>query len=150
MPLIDRPDRGGDPSLQVPDRLVFGLVAAMTLARRRKAPVRFVDQVVAANPRLVLVARGEPGPQRDGLALILRALPQPRLGGVAVGDGEGVGLAAGRGVEVQNSIVMVRPDPGQQPGDAVKACVQTCILAGAGQDWSKYGQGSRVRRRRIT
>src|SRR3546814_18232592 len=39
MPLIDRPDRGGDTSLQVPDRLVFGLVAAMTLARRRQAPV---------------------------------------------------------------------------------------------------------------
>src|SRR3546814_17337068 len=95
MPLIDRPDRGGDPSLQVPDRLVFGLVAAMTLARRRKAPVRFVDQVVAANQRLVLVARGEPGPQRDCLALFPSARPQRRLSGVAVRAGGVVCLTDG-------------------------------------------------------
>src|SRR3546814_11681461 len=89
-----------------------------------------------------LVARGEPGPQRDGLALILRALPQRRLGGVAVGDGEVVALAAGRGVEVQNQIDMVRPAPGEQPVDARKAFVQPCILAGAGL--AVGGQGELV------
>src|SRR3546814_11813957 len=83
----------------------------MTLARRRKAPVRFVDQVVAANPRLVLVAPGAPGPQRDGLALILRALPPRRLRGVAVGDGAVVSLAAGPGVVGSYLIHLDRPSP---------------------------------------
>src|SRR3546814_19450318 len=63
MLLVDRADRRGDALLQAPDRLVLRLVAAIALARRREAPVGFVDEVVAADPRLVPVAGCELLPQ---------------------------------------------------------------------------------------
>ena len=91
MPLIDLADRCGDTLLQAPDRFVLCLVAAIALAGGREAPIGLVDKVVGAYPRLVFVARREFRPQRDGLALVLLALPQRRLGGVAVRDREIVG-----------------------------------------------------------
>lgn len=139
---IDAADRVGDPPLQIPDRRVLGLVAAIALAWRREAPVGLVDQVVAADPRFILVARGEPGPQRDRLALILRALPQRRLGGIAVGDGEVIALAAGGGVQIENEIQPVLPAPFEQPVDAL----ETFLVPGvpAGHRFFVGGQGQLV------
>src|SRR3546814_10471572 len=96
---VDRANRRGDAPLERPDRLVFGFVAAITLAGGCEAPVRLVDQVVTADPRLVLVARGELRPQRDGLALVFLALPQRGLCGIAVGNGKVVALSARRSEE---------------------------------------------------
>src|SRR3546814_19754539 len=81
-----------------------------TLFRACEAPVRLFDQVVTADPRLVLVARGELRPQRDGLALVFLALPQRGLCGIAVGNGKVVALSARRGMEVEDQIDMVRLD----------------------------------------
>src|SRR3546814_189804 len=100
MLLVDRADRRGDALLQAPDRLVLRLVAAIALARRREAPVGFVDEVVAADPRLVPVAGCELLPQRNRLALIFRAFPQRGLRRITVGNREVVALPARRGVEV--------------------------------------------------
>jgi hypothetical protein len=51
--VVDLADGLGDPHLQIADRTVGLLVAAIALARRSEAPVGFVDQVVAADPRLM-------------------------------------------------------------------------------------------------
>eukprot|EP01136_Pigoraptor_vietnamica_P033677 Opistho-1_new@96765 len=132
MLFVDLADRRGDPLLQAPDRLILGLVAAIALAGGREAPVGLVDQVIGADPRLILVARGELGPQHHGLALVFLALPERRLRRVAVGDGEVVALTAGRGVEIEDQVDAVRLAPREQTVDAPETLLVPCVLTGLG------------------
>ncbi len=139
---VDVADRLGDALLQRPHRLILGLVAAIAFAGGREAPVGFVDQVIGADPGLVLVARRELGPQSNGLALILRALPQRRLRRIAVGNGEVIALAARRGVEVEDQPDAVRLAPFEQAVDPPETFLVPCILTGLG--FLVGGQGELV------
>ena len=101
----------------------------MVAARGGEVPVRFVDQVVRADPGLIGIARGQLAPQRDRLAAILRALPQRGPGGIAVGDGQVVALAARRSVQVEDQVHAIRLGPGEQRVDAAEAVLQPAVLA---------------------
>src|SRR5690606_37781845 len=93
---VDLPDGLRDAALQVPQRSgPFFRAAVRVVLDAGESPVRLVDHVVAADPRLVLVALGELPPEGNGLRLIGLALPEGRLLRVLVVDVRVLALAAG-------------------------------------------------------
>ncbi|KIU01062.1 hypothetical protein QU38_02680, partial [Staphylococcus aureus] len=126
--------------IELLERRVARLLAAMLAARAGKVPIGLVEQIVGADARLVGIAPGELAPERDRLAAILRALPQRGSGGIAIGDRQVVALAARRGVQVEDQVHAVRLGPGEQRVDAAEAVLEPAVLAGDGLLLDRQGK----------
>ena len=136
-------DRGGDPLVERGDRPVVLVLAAVAAAGTVEIPIGLVQNVVAADPRIVGVAPRDLAPQRYRPALVLGAVPQRRLCRVAVGNGEVAALAAGRGVEVEDHPHAVCRRPFEQPVDAAEAVLVPAI----GSRWRRRIEKQRVMHR---
>ena len=76
-----------------------------------EVPVGFVDQVVSRDPRLILIAFGNPIPEANGLATIVCTFPQRRLARDVVADPAVVALPARGRVQIEDDINPGRAAP---------------------------------------